>query len=271
MASVVDVRHRIERRPGRGLELSVHVFEPDIGAFGEWTVLLLHGFLDAGGTWDLVAQRLVAEGHRVIAPDQRGFGRSDRVGPGGYYHFYDYVADIDALVGSFDPERRLAVVGHSMGGAVASMFAGARPDRVERLVVCEGLGPPSMEPAVAVQRTRRWLDQLEQGKPSKPLKNRADALKRLAAFHGKVEYHVLESRVEHLADFDEGGGGRWRYDPLHRTSSPQRFDRDAFLSFVKAVHCPVMFVSGGPSGFHPEDESIRLAAFSQPVKVVELA
>src|SRR5690242_21631642 len=105
---------------GNGIDLFVHRFRDEAAAPSGLTVLLLHGYMDAGGTWDLVAPALAAAGHDVVAPDLRGFGRSDAVGPGGYYHFPDYVADVEALVRELAPER-LAVVGHSMGGTVASL------------------------------------------------------------------------------------------------------------------------------------------------------
>src|SRR4051794_24555734 len=98
-----------------GLKLYVHRFRDPAAAPSGLTILLVHGFLDSGATWDLVAPRLARAGHDVVAPDLRGFGLSDYVGAGGYYHFPDYIADLAELVDAIAP-RRLSVVGHSMGG-----------------------------------------------------------------------------------------------------------------------------------------------------------
>lgn len=262
------MQHRIEQHPGhRGLHLAVHRFGPPT----EHVVLLLHGFMDAGGTWDLVARHLVPRGLHLVAPDQRGFGASDRVGPGGYYHFPDYVADVDRLVHDvLDTGQRLSVVGHSMGGTVASLFCGSRPDRIHRLVLMEGVGPPAMPPEVGVQRMRSWLDQgLKPESERTALESEDDALSRLQFHHRRVPAEVLKSRIPHLSRRDDTGMS-WCYDPQHRRTSPHRFDVETFRAFAAQVHCPVRFVSGGSTGFHPADEPTRLAAFPHLVDQIEI-
>ena len=66
---------------------------------GKPTVVLVHGFLDSSATWIAVAREGLAEaGLHLVAPDMRGHGDSERVGAGGYYHFADYLADLDGLI-----------------------------------------------------------------------------------------------------------------------------------------------------------------------------
>ena len=59
----------------------------------------------------------------------------------------------------------------------------------------------------------------------------------------------------------------WSFDPLHRTLSPTPFYAETYKQFAAAVTCPVLFVSGGPDGFHTDDEADRLAAFKQHASV----
>lgn len=226
------------------------------------TVFLIHGFMDAAGTWDRVAPALAEAGHYVIAPDMRGFGVGARSGPGGYYHFPDYVADlaglVDAVVG---PERTIKLVGHSMGGTVVTLFAGARPERVSHLVSIEGLGPPDNDWPIGPIRMRRWLDDLKEPRTHAPIP-REQARRRLAVAHPGVPADVLDTRFPHLVRDAGDGLVVWNYDPLHRTTSPMPFFARLFMEYAKQVTCPVVFVSGGPNGFHPPDEDERLKAFA---------
>ena len=76
---------------------------------------------------------------------------------------------------------------------------------------------------------------------------------------------MLEHRLPHLVREVEDTEGRvlWRYDPLHRTTSPVPFFSKLFVEFARRVSCPVLFVSGGEAGFHVADEEERLAAFAR--------
>ncbi len=222
------------------------------------TVLLLHGFLDSGGSWDRVASKLAASGFEVLVPDLRGFGQSERVGKGGYYHFPDYVADVDALVAQLDAETKLLLVGHSMGGTVACMFAGSRPERVEKLVLLEGIGPPAMPPELAVTRMRRWLNDLRRPRRHKAFASIQDAAQRLALHHARVPTSLLEDRVAHLTERNDDDELLWAHDPLHRTTAPSAFQVEVFKAFLAQISCPVLFIDGGPLGWHPDDEQQRL-------------
>jgi pimeloyl-ACP methyl ester carboxylesterase len=246
-----------------GLDLCVHRFRDDDARPTGVTLLLLHGFLDAGSTWDLVAEPLARAGYDVVAPDLRGFGQSARVGAGGYYHFPDYIADVAALVDALAPER-LGVVGHSMGGAVAVYYAGACPDRVERLALLEGMGPPANRPDIAVTRMETWLRQMKGlDRTPRRLSSMADAIARLVAHHPHVSREVLVTRARLLTREEPDGGLAWAYDPMHRTTSPMVFQAEAFMAFLERIACPTLVVSGGPSGWHPPDEAERAARLAR--------
>lgn len=228
------------------------------------TVVLVHGYMDAAGTWDRVAPRLVDAGMRVLAPDMRGFGEGARAREGAYYHFSDYVFDLADVVDALSPGEPVALVGHSMGGTITTLLSGTYPERVARLANLEGLGPPDHPFETGPMRMRSWIESVRRtrARPDRTTFTRDEALVRLAANHPHVPRDVLEGRLPHLVR-DEGGGRlAWRFDPLHRTTSPVPFFAKLFVEFAKRVTCPVLFVSGGPTGFHPPDEDERLAAFA---------
>lgn len=244
-------------------------------SFSRSTVVLVHGYLDAAGTWDRVAPAIAERGHRVLAPDMRGFGDGDRAPRGSYYHFSDYVADLAEIVDVLAPGERLALVGHSMGGTITTLYAGAFPENVVRLANLEGLGPPDNPWEVGPIRMRRWIEEVRavraRAEPT-PMR-REDASRRLRTNHPRVPSEVLDHRLPHLvrearevapeAHVESGDDVVWRSDPLHRTTSPVPFFAKLFIEFAKRVTCPVLFVSGGETGFHVADEEERLAAFTR--------
>lgn len=243
--------------------LTHHVLEwsPDAA----WaTVLLLHGYMDAARSWDLVAPALVGAGYRVLAPDFRGFGDGPRAPAGGYYYFPDYIHDVADLVETLVPGgAELSVVGHSMGGTVATMFSGTFPERVARLAVLEGSGPPDHEHDHAPEQMHRWIESVRsvRVRGERTLPSRDVALDRLVANHPQVAREVLVTRLDALAHTLPDGRMAWKADLLHSTRSPIPFFAATWKAFAARVTCPVLYVSGGPAGWHPADEEARLGAF----------
>jgi pimeloyl-ACP methyl ester carboxylesterase len=246
--------------------LTHHVLEwPSTGPYDGGTVLLVHGNMDAAATWELVAPGIAASGFRVLAPDQRGFGDGPRVAAGGYYHFPDYVPDLADIVDHLvPPDEPLLLVGHSMGGTIVTMYAGTFPERVSRLVVIEGAGPPDSDPATAPDRMRRWVEEVRALRARRPrtMTSRDDALRRLVGNHPRVPEDVLRQQLDALARPLPGGAMTWKADPLHATRSPLPFFAASFIAFARRVVCPVLFVSGGPCGWHPPDEDARVGSFA---------
>ena len=100
-------------------------------------IMLIHGLLEHGAAWHLVAARLADAGYRVVAPDLRGHGMSDHTPAGVLYHPLDFLGDLDHLIRSGLFVRPIHLAGHSMGAALAALFAAARPHEVQSLVLVE--------------------------------------------------------------------------------------------------------------------------------------
>lgn len=259
-----------------GLDHTVLEWAADALPASAPAVLLLHGYMDAAGTWGEVAPALVAAGFRVLAPHQRGFGQAPRVPDGGYYHFPDYVFDLADVIercvprdtqaeAGPAPAPRVAVVGHSMGGTVATLYAGAFPERVSRLALLEGTGPLDNPFDTAPIRMRRWIEDVRRTRAAeaRPIGTHADVLARLVQNHSGVSPDVLARRAPELVRADAGGALSWLADPLHRTLSPMPFFAETYKAFARKVTCPVLSVDGGSAGYQPPDEGERLACFAQ--------
>ena len=118
-------------------------------------VLLLHGWPDTGALWDEVAPRLVAAGHRVIVPDLRGCGRSDKPREVERYAMHHLVADALAVLDAAG-STRAGVVGHDWGAALAWALATYHPERVRALVAMSVGHPSAFRSGCIAQQMRSW-------------------------------------------------------------------------------------------------------------------
>lgn len=208
-------------------------------------VLLLHGFLEHAHAWDFVAPRVAAAGYHVFALDWRGHGDSEWVGRGGYYHFSDYAADLAFLVRALG--GRAALVGHSMGGNAALVYAGTEPERVTALAAIEGLGPPDQPPETAPERFAAWLRDLE---GLERRKRRALTLEEATARVRKGFPRFSDDVARHMARSGTrvvDGKRVWKFDPLHQTISPQPYYVAQARAFWGRISCPVLYIDGAAS------------------------
>ena len=118
-------------------------------------VLMLHGFPDSGELWRGQVPALVEAGFRVIAPDLRGFGESERPGEVADYRIGRSVADMVAVLDALEVERA-AVVAHDWGAGVGWALAGLVPDRVERLVAMSVGHPNAGRERTMESREKAW-------------------------------------------------------------------------------------------------------------------
>lgn len=235
---------------------------------GDTTFCLVHGFTDLGAGWMAVAPLLAAHGH-VIAPDLRGHGDSDRVGAGGYYHFFDYVADLDDVIRQL-ARPRLVLVGHSMGGSVSSYYAGARPDRASALVLIEGLGPPDLMGGEGPTRTASWIDAWRAVRPAfKPI-TLDEAVRRLRKNDSLLDEPLARKLAE--AGTRPAGEGLvvWKHDPLHNTFGPYPYRLETARRHWEKIACPTLIVDGAQSKLNlaEAERASRRASFANHRHVV---
>lgn len=224
--------------------------------------MLVHGFLDLAYTWHEVAAQLATRAH-VIAPDLRGHGDSDRIGPGGYYHFFDYIPDLDDVIERY-ARTKLVLVGHSMGGSVCSYWAGMRPERLSALALLEGLGPPDQSHAELPARTAGWIKSWRTVRTEETgMATVADAAARLRKYDPLLGEELSVRLAEH-GTRDVGGRRVWKRDPLHMTMGPYPFRRDYAEQYWKRISCPVLIVDANQTQLNLTDDerASRRAVFA---------
>jgi pimeloyl-ACP methyl ester carboxylesterase len=206
-------------------------------------VALLHGWGDSSDTWQFLVDCL-PDDWPCVGLDWRGFGGTEWA-PQGYW-FPDYFADFEALLEALNPAAPVRVIAHSMGGNVASMYGGIRPNRIEWLVNLEGIGLRHTSHEHAPDRYIEWLDQLRA-----PLRERRyTSLSVLVDFLVARNAGMPRERAEFLArawsiaDGDARSGLKLAFDPRHRNVNPTLFQRAEAEACWKRFTAPVLLVLG---------------------------
>jgi pimeloyl-ACP methyl ester carboxylesterase len=241
----------------RGLKIHYLEWGPPDGE----PLLLIHGFLDHARSWEpfvgALEEKLTAP-RRIIAPDCRGHGDSGWVGAGGYYHFPDYIRDLNSLVEALQLTQ-FTLVGHSMGGTISFIYAGTFPARVRKLVLVEGIGPLPAAFADAPPRMERWITEVKLLPHRKiveytSLEVAADRLRRKnPRLKRELALELARTGMRRI----DNGSWVWKFDPLHRTAAPQPFYSGQAVEFFRRIECPVLIVNGAESRMTPRPDVDR--------------
>jgi pimeloyl-ACP methyl ester carboxylesterase len=221
-------------------------------------IVMLHGFLDHCHTFDLLASKLM-DTFYLVAWDARGFGKSDWVHPSGYYHFFEYIYDLELFLEHF-ADKRPVLLGHSMGGMIAALYAGIFPERVSGLVNLEGWFVADAKFSDAPARARKWIEDVRSLQPFKPLNDIEEAALRLQKNDPLLSSDIAMHLAYEGTRF-ENDGLHWRHDPLHKTRSPQQTYLGQLEAFWQNIACPVLLLKGEQSSPHLADFKSRVNLF----------
>ena len=227
-------------------------------------LMLLHGYQDVSASWQFTVDALEREWF-VVAPDWRGYGLTQWSGADTYW-FPDYLGDLDALLDEFSPAAPVNVVGHSMGGNVAGLYAGVRPERVRKLVNIEGFGIGARRQEPAPSRWARWLDELKDDAGQRAYASFDEFAARMRAENPRLNEARARFLAEHWGREDEEEGIVRRADPAHKRSNPVPTSAEDLLACWRETTAPVLWVEGAQSGLiariarNPEQYEARRAA-----------
>jgi len=207
-------------------------------------LLALHGWLDNAASFDRLAP-LLCEHFHIVALDFPGHGRSDWRAAGAWYHHVDYPGDVLAAADALGWDK-FGLLGHSLGGAVASSVAAICPERIEQLLLIEALGPPTGDVSQTLTSLQNALrDRAAVG--DKSLRVFADAATAVAA---RRKANALSEGAA-TALVERGikavpGGFVWSTDPRLTLSSPQRFLEEQILVVLRGIRAPTFVLLAQP-------------------------
>ena len=206
-------------------------------------LVMVHGWMDVAASYQFVVDAF-AQDRYVIAPDWRGFG--DTLGPADNYWFPDYLADLDFLLDHYAPTQAVDLVGHSMGGNVAMLYSGVRPERIRRLVNLEGFGMPATQPAQAPKRYAKWIDELKQLHAGNLDLKAYDSVQGVASRLMKTNPRLKADKAEWLAQHwaRANDQGQWKIlgNPAHKITNAQLYRVDEVLEIYQCITAPTLAV-----------------------------
>jgi len=158
------------------------------------------------------------------------------------------------------------LVGHSLGGNVAAMYAGIRPARVAKFVNLEGFGMQATRPEQAPKRYARWLDELREASQLRPYESFAALADRLQKNNARLSRERAEFLARHWGR-EEGGGVVLRGDPAHKIVNPVLYRFEEVRACWQQVAAPVLWIDAAGSdtlkrlGLDAAQHAERRAAF----------
>jgi len=228
--------------PIRGLDYHVRLWGEQRP--GQTPLVLLHGWMDIAASYQFMVDALQQE-HFIIAPDWRGFGLTQAGGVDTYW-FPDYIADLDALLDHYGTDTPVHLVGHSMGGNVAMLYASVRPERVRRLVNLEGFGLPATRATQAPARYTQWLNELKQLRQGELKLKHYDSLDAVARRLIKTNPRLSSDKAQWLAAHwsAETTPGQWTIlgEAAHKIINPQLYRVDEILATFATISAPTLMV-----------------------------
>ncbi|EKD41992.1 MAG: Hydrolase [uncultured bacterium] len=202
-------------------------------------LFLFHGWLDTAASFDFLCPFLEKHFY-CIAPDMRGYARSEHAKNILGYFFYEYVADLHALFEKFSPKEKVRILGHSLGGAVSSVYAGTYPERVSHLINVEGYAFRDNSPDRGPEKLRNWLDHLhEVDFPS--FDNLASFAKRLVLQNPRLSMDRAKFMAKYLTK-KAGSKFKMAADPKHKLTEPYLFNRELLYRFWESIQAQCLLV-----------------------------
>ena len=235
-------------------------------------LLLIHGGRDHARSWDWVAEELRHDWH-VIAPDLRGHGDS-AWSPDGNYEMSAFVYDVAQLIHQLGLAP-VSIIAHSMGGNIATRYAGLYPENVRKLVNIEGLGlSPKMQAerdALGIQkRFRQWIEDKRNaaGRTPKRYPNIEAAYQRMKTENTYLTDEQARHLTVHGISRNEDGTWSWKFDNYLNIWAMFDMPREDLLALWRAITCPMLLLYGEKSWASNPEKDGRIEHFPT-AKVIE--
>ena len=227
---------------------------------GAAKVLCLHGWLDNAASFVPLSPFL--KDFDLLALDFAGHGFSCHRPAASRYYLPENLYDLDAALDVLGWET-CHLIGHSMGGSVASAFAAALPERVDRLVLLDAVGILTLPANQTTQQLRLSMQSVRKNRsilrPYESVGEAMQARQKKSPLSDAAARLLCERSLEHTGDYYQ-----WRTDPRLNWRSPQWFTDEQALDLLAAIRAPTLVITSPAATEHFGDDTLhqRLAAIA---------
>ncbi|WP_018690689.1 alpha/beta fold hydrolase [Algicola sagamiensis] len=205
----------------------------------EHILLALHGWLDNAASFTPIMPHL--NGYRVVAIDFPGHGYSSHRPEGAHYHFVDWIETIVHVIQHFGWSS-VTVVGHSMGGMVATVLAASFPELIERLILIDSIGLVTTVPEEAPKQLRDAILSRKKMKAKSrnvysSIHQAVEARSVVGNFHSDIARYLVERGAISTSE-----GVKFTADIRLNIPSALRFTPSQAEAFISQITCPVLMM-----------------------------
>lgn len=231
-------------------------------------ILALHGWLDNAASYDALATQL-AEQFYVVAVDLPGHGLSEHTDD----HHYPFEHYVDAIMATVDQLawENFIIMGHSLGGAVASVVASKLPEKVSAFISLDAMGPLSTEvmqnsPAISMMTA---LILKAQRRP----KTRYSSIEQMAERRAKMNRVSIDAVMPLVerATVKIDDHYQWRFDPKLLKESETYLSEAEVKTLLQAIQCPVLVIEAETGLLINSEVVAQRKAYFKHVSIIKLA
>lgn len=217
-------------------------------------ILAIHGWLDNANTFDKISP-LLSEEYYIVAIDLAGHGLSDHRESNSDYYMWDYAIDILNCIDRLGWEK-CTIIAHSMGTGIASIVAGAFPNRIEKLIFIDGIGPPFIlednnELVANFKKAHLHLKMAKKTtlfgfspKDTVTYKTKEEAINdRVKSKISPISYSA-SSNIINRGLKKITGGYRWSHDPKIVLNECYKMTENQALHFIRGIRCETLILLG---------------------------
>lgn len=232
-------------------------------------IIALHGWLDNAASF-LPLSKYMHSDRPFFAIDLPGHGLSEHRAPSSSYHLLENIVDVIALIDALEnyglDASKVTLIGHSLGGIIASLVAASSPERIDQLILLDSMGPLTDETTNVLPQLRKAVHKASKIKSNVAVFPSLDLATKARMFGvGKLTKNAAALLVERGVQHVEGGYS-WRSDPKLLKPSFLRLSEEQVEALFSGIECPVKLVTGKQGYFSSYDVLQKRIAYLKDIE-----